>query len=419
MGDLRLVRAPFGPVPSGDVAASTAALVRAPIAEANHVRLAPTSLKILHVFRAPVGGIFRHVVDLAQAQIERGHHVGFILDSTTGDARANAVLAKLAPRLKLGLERLAIARELSLQDIPALRRISQRIKLAAPDVLHGHGAKGAAFARLAQSAPDAIRVYTPHGGSLHYFRYGTLTSGFYRTLEWLLSSRTDLLLFESTFAADQFRCHVGPSRALVRIVRNGLGEAEFDTVTARPDATDIVCVGELSPVKAIDVLIEAIAALKRSGRQVSATIVGEGSARANLEALTERLDVAAHVRFAGYHPARKAFAMGRVLVIPSRADSLPYVVLEAVAAAVPIVATNVGGIPEIFGRHAGHLVASDDVEALVGAIRAALDDPAQSHRIVQAARERVRTEFSITAMVENGLAAYREAIARRKLAQCK
>ena len=313
MGDLRLVRAPFGPVPSGGLAASTAAIVRTSITEPNHVRLAPTNLKILHLFRAPVGGIFRHVVDLAQAQIERGHHVGLILDSTTGDARANAVLANLAPRLKLGLERLAITREPSLQDIPALRRISQRIRLAAPDVLHGHGAKGAAFARLAPSAPNAIRVYTPHGGSLHYFRHGTLTSGFYRTLEWLLNSRTDLLLFESTFAADQFRSHIGPSRALVRIVRNGLGETEFDIVTARSDATDIVCVGELSSVKAIDVLIEAIAALKRSGRQVSATIVGEGPERAKLEALTERLDVAAHVRFVGYRPARKAFAMGRVL----------------------------------------------------------------------------------------------------------
>jgi glycosyltransferase involved in cell wall biosynthesis len=178
-------------------------------------------------------------------------------------------------------------------------------------------------------------------------------------------------------------------------------------------------VGELGSIKAIDVLIEAIAALKRSGRQVSATIAGEGSERANLEALTERLGVAEQVRFVGYRPAREAFAMGRVLVFPSRAESLPYVMLEAVAAAVPVIATNVGGIPEIFGPHAGHLVPPDDVEALAGAIRAALDDPAQNKRIVQAVRERVRSEFSITAMVENGLAAYRETIALRKFAQCK
>src|SRR3974390_1096861 len=69
------------------------------------------SLKILHLLRAPVGGLFRHVVDLTRAQIERGHRVGLIVDSTTGGANAEAVLARLAPDLALGLERFAIPRE--------------------------------------------------------------------------------------------------------------------------------------------------------------------------------------------------------------------------------------------------------------------------------------------------------------------
>jgi glycosyltransferase involved in cell wall biosynthesis len=418
MGDPYSINPPFRPVPFGRLGGPVAA-TRAPAIEPRQAGFAPTGLKILHVLRAPVGGLFRHVVDVTRGQIERGHRVGLIVDSTTGGTRAEAIFAELAPRLALGVERVPIAREFNPRDIPTLSRIARRIKMLEPDVLHGHGAKGAALVRLTAAAPHAVRVYTPHGGSLHYFRSGTITGGFYRTLEWLLNWRTDLLLFESAYAADHFRSHVGPSRALLRIVRNGLGEAEFDTIAARPDATDSVYVGELGSVKAIDVLIEAIAALKRSGRQVSATIVGEGSERANLEALTGRLGVAEQVRFVGYRPAREAFAMGRVLVFPSRAESLPYVMLEAVAAAVPVIATNVGGIPEIFGPHAGHLVPPDDVEALAGAIRAALDDPAQNKRIVQAVRERVRSEFSITAMVENGLAAYRETIALRKFAQCK
>ena len=65
--------------------------------------------------------------------------------------------------------------------------------------------------------------------------------------------------------------------------------------------------------------------------------------------------------------------MGRMLVIPSRAELLPYVVLEAAAAGVPIIATRVGGIPEIFGPHAEHLIAPDDTTALVAAIAAALE----------------------------------------------
>ena len=67
-------------------------------------------------------------------------------------------------------------------------------------------------------------------------------------------------------------------------------------------------------------------------------------------------------------PARDAFALGRLLVAPSRAESLPYIVLEAAAAAVPMITTNVGGIPEIFGPQAAGLVAPGDAAALARAI---------------------------------------------------
>jgi glycosyltransferase involved in cell wall biosynthesis len=398
------------------VTASAETSMQAAAAAMPPVVLAPASLNILHVFRAPLGGLFRHLLDLARGQIERGHRVGFIVDSTTGGARADAVLAELAPHLALGVQRVAITRELSVSDFHALRLIAPRIKRAAPDVLHGHGSKGAALARLTPSAPNAIRVYTPHGGSLVYSP-GTISGGFYRKLEWLLRWRTDLFLFESAYAADQFRAKIGRPGAMVRVVRNGIGAAEFVPIVPEAEATDIVSVGELRPVKAIDVLIDALAMLKRSGRRVTATIAGEGPQQAALKAQAERLGVVDHVHFIGHCPARAAFAMGRMLVIPSRAESLPYIVLEAAAAGLPIIATRVGGVPEIFGPQAAQLIAPDDTTALAGAIAAALEDPAPLNRVTQAVQARVRNEFSSTAMVEGGLAAYREAIAMRKLAQ--
>jgi len=383
------------------------------------VETAPArSLKIMHILRAPLGGLFRHVVDVARGQAERGHRIGLIVDSTTGGPQADAALAELAPHLALGLQRVAIARELGPSDIRALRLVSRNIALAAPDVLHGHGAKGAALSRLTLSAPSAIRVYTPHGGSLVY-RPGTVAGGFYRTLEWLLKWRTDLFLFESTYVAGLFRAEIGRPPAMVRVVHNGVSDAEFEAIAPNADATDIVCLGELRPVKAFDVLIEALALLKASGRRVSATIAGEGPQGADLKALAERLDVADLVRFVGYRPAREAFAMGRILVIPSRAESLPYVVLEAIAAGLPVIATRVGGIPEIFGPQTKHLIAPDDIGVLVGAIRAALDSPGEVRRVMQQVKARVRQEFSLAAMVDGGLTAYREAMALRKLARFK
>src|ERR1051326_1705060 len=102
------------------------------------------SLKILHVFRAPIGGLFRHVLDVAHGQVARGHRVGLIVDSMTGAGRAEAALAELAPRLAFGIERIAIPRQLSLRDLPAMRQVARRIAALKPDVLHGHGATAAA-----------------------------------------------------------------------------------------------------------------------------------------------------------------------------------------------------------------------------------------------------------------------------------
>jgi glycosyltransferase involved in cell wall biosynthesis len=376
----------------------------------------PDSLKILHILRAPLGGLFRHVVDLVRGQAKRGHQVGLFLDSTTGGARAENILAELLPYLALGYERVAIPRQVNPRDAFALRQVSRRIAAIKPDVLHGHGAKGAALARLVPNYGHAIRAYTPHGGSLVYCP-GTVAGGFYRSVERLLNWRTDLFLFESTYVADLFREQVDTPRAMVRVVRNGVGQAEFEPVPARPDATDIVCVGELRPVKAIDVLIEALAILKSSGRRVTATIVGEGPDDQKLKAQAERLGLSDEVRFVGFRPAREAFAMGRMLVIPSRAESLPYIVLEAAAAGMPIIATEVGGVPEIFGPLSSHLIPPDDIAALVEAMHAAITEPGEAERVAQDVRARVRDEFSLGTMVEGGLSAYREALALRKLAR--
>ena len=412
MGELlRPPPSPFVPFPGSNAAPARGGALHPAEAAAS-----PQSLKILHVLRAPVGGLFRHVLDVAQGQAERGHRVGIVADSLTGGDRADEALARLAPHLALGVARVAIARHIGSADIGAWRRVARRIAALKPDVLHGHGAKGAALARLAPHDPNTIRVYTPHGGTL-VFGPGTLAGAFYRSLERLLNRRTELFLFESDYIADAFRAQIGPPRGMIRVVRNGVSDAEFATVSARADATDIVCLGEMRRLKGIDILIAALAMLKQNGRIVSATVAGEGPQRREFEALTARSKLADQIRFVGHRSAREAFAMGRILVMPSRAESLPYVVLEAAAAGLPIVATRVGGIPEIFGPEAFRLIAPEDAPALAGAIAAALDDPEQSRRIAAAVTARVRSEFSIDVMVDGGLAAYREALTMRKVAQ--
>src|SRR3954469_23191804 len=122
-------------------------------------------LRILHAVRAPVGGIFRHILDLANGQVDRGHDVGIIADSLTGGERADAALAEIAPRLTLGVHRVAIHREPWPTDVLALSEFYRLFRGLNPDVLHGHGAKAGAFVRMLPRRPGSIRIYTPHGGS--------------------------------------------------------------------------------------------------------------------------------------------------------------------------------------------------------------------------------------------------------------
>jgi glycosyltransferase involved in cell wall biosynthesis len=369
-------------------------------------------LNILHVFRAPVGGLFRHVLDLARGQTARGHRVGLIADSHTGGENAEKVLRELAPLLALGISRYPMHRHLNPGDFLAIGHVVRRIAETGADVVHGHGAKGGAYARLSFGRKRAVRAYTPHGGSL-LFGHDTLAGRFYLSTERLLMLRGDLFLFESGYSEQIFRRKIGNPRGLVRIVHNGVSRAEFEPIATKIDATDIVFLGELRSVKGIDILIEAIALLRREGRKVTATLVGSGPDRDTLVAQVERLGLSSAIQFRPAMPGHEALTLGRLMVVPSRAESLPYVVLEAAAGGRSLITTRVGGIPEIYGPLSDRLVPPEDAPALARAIAAALDNPAATAETARLLREQVAASFSVDSMVDGMLAGYQAA--REKL----
>jgi glycosyltransferase involved in cell wall biosynthesis len=369
-------------------------------------------LRILHAVRAPVGGIFRHILDLANGQADRGHEVGIIADSRTGGERAETALKEIAPRLKLGVHRLAIRRNPGPADILVWARFMHLIRRLKPDVLHGHGAKPGAFLRTKARSKSTIRVYTPHGGSLHY-PLNTFKGALYSRLERTLMNATDLFLFESAFARDTYLRTIGIPNGLVRCVFNGVTANEFDPIVKAADATDVVYVGEFRHIKGADLLIDAVARLRADGKPVTLTLAGDGEELENLKAQVQKLGLTEAVRFIGHVKARYGFSQGRVLVVPSRGDSMPYVVIEAAAAGIPMVAANVGGIPEIFGSQTESLFAPNIVGAMADAIEIALEDPATALVRAKDLRERIFLHFSQKAMVEGVLAGYREAFAAR------
>ena len=370
--------------------------------------IADQPVRILHALRAPVGGIFRHVLDLANGQAERGYQVGIIADSLTGGERAEAALNEIAPRLKLGVYRFPIHRQPHPTDILTWVRFMRLMRRVKPDVLHGHGAKAGAFIRLKPRSSGCIRVYTPHGGSLHY-PLNTFKGALYSRLERALMNSTDLFLFESDFARDTYQRTIGIPGGLVRCVFNGVTADEFDAIPKAPDATDVVYVGEFRQIKGADLLIDAIARLRADGNPVTLTLAGDGEELQNLKAQVQKLFLSEAVRFIGHVKARYGFSKGKLLVVPSRRDLMPYVVIEAAAAGVPMVAANVGGIPEIFDSYTDALFAANIVAAMADAIEMALEDPAATQTRAKSLRERIFLHFSQKAMVEGVLAGYRAA----------
>ena len=364
------------------------------------VREHPEKLNILHCLRAPVGGLFRHVIDLASAQAALGHRVGVVC-AATGDALTEAKLLAFAPALRLGLHRLPIARDLGLADFKAWRQVVSLTRELRVDVLHGHGAKGGAYARLAartvKKTQSSLRCfYTPHGGSLHYAPE-TLSGQFYGRLERQLEMWTDGILFESKFAADRYSSQIGQPKCATAVVTNGLLAGEFNAVATRADAADFVFVGELRMLKGVDVALEALALLNQR-RAASAVFVGDGPDATRFQEQARRLGLGDRVTFTGVMRAREAFALGRVLLVPSRAESLPYIVLEAVAAGLPLLATNVGGIPEIVAAPFGPLLPPGDIPALAAAMADAMERPGVMRKKAGGLQEAVRQRFTVSTM---------------------
>jgi glycosyltransferase involved in cell wall biosynthesis len=305
-----------------------------------------------------------------------------------------------------------MGRQPGLDDVRAIRAVRTHAAALDLDVLHGHGAKGGAYARLAARslATRNSRIksfYTPHGGSLN-FRPGSLEQRILLMVERGLESITSGLIFESAYAAEVYRSRVKAKGAPQRVIPNGLRPADFTLAKPSATATDILFIGELRRIKGVDILLEALAEFK-SGHPVTATIVGSGPDSEQLKAKAAALGLDHLVTFTGAMPAREAFALGRIMVVPSLAESFPYVVLEAAAAGLPLISTNVGGIPEIVAGTDTGLIAPESVPALVDALNATLGDETAAADRARRLRAKVERCFTVAAMTDAVLNFYVEA----------
>ena len=182
--------------------------------------MADRPLRILQVLRAPIGGLFRHVSDLTLALAERGHEIGIVADSLTADGLTEQRLAALAPSAKLGIHHAPMPRVFGPGDLIAPLKVRRLANELGIEVLHGHGAKGGLNARAARmGVRSRVALYTLHGGVLNY-KPDSMIGGVFRSIEHLLLSQTDAIIFESAFAQATFRKMIASGEKTMACIAN-------------------------------------------------------------------------------------------------------------------------------------------------------------------------------------------------------
>lgn len=346
--------------------------------------------------------------DLVNAHSKAGHSIGIICDSTTGGAYEDKLFEELSPHLSLGLHRIPMARSIAPRDISALFKTRSLIKSINPDVVHSHSAKGGVYGRLGTRmySKDIKTFYCPHGGAMHYDAASIKGKVFFAA-ERFLERMTTSLIFVSDYERRAYHEKVGSPKCAETIIFNGISQEEFTPVPLNKDAADFLYIGMKRDLKGPDIFLDALKiARDKSGENLTAWFVGDGPDEAKYDVQIKKLNLEDCVTVKSAMPARKAFAVADIVVVPSRAESMPYLVLEALAAEKPMVAVNIGGIPEIFDAKKDKLVPPEDAQSMANEMLAVLENKSR-HKEAKVFAEELKQNFSLKSMSQNVEKLYR------------
>lgn len=371
--------------------------------------------RVLLVVESSAGGTGRHVLDLADGLTERGCEVHVIHSTRRVDRLFLDRLAELEGRVRHMA--LPIRTGPHPADLAIVRAVRRYMRQFGPfDIVHGHSSKGGAVARLAAFGTGAKAYYTLHGLIMMDPLLPRWKWLMYLSIELGLATWTRRVIAvspEEQRAAIRLRF----GRSKVIMVPNGVGtmrltprEEARRAMAVTDDAIVIGFVGRLVEQKAPEVLIEAFTSAARVQPLARLALVGNGPLEMPMRELAGTLGVADKIIWLGERDARGVLAGFDLFALSSRKEGLPYVVLEAMAAGLPVVATSSAGseilvIPGVNGA----VVPPDDAPAFAAALIDLLTDPAKLARCGASSRERV-SRFTIDAMVERTLDAYLDAM---------
>jgi glycosyltransferase involved in cell wall biosynthesis len=361
--------------------------------------------RVLQVLQPEDGGVAQHVLDLSLGLLERGVEV-----EVAAPPRCTAL-----PRLRAAgvpVHTLPLVRDPGTPDLRALRELRALDRARRYSLVHAHSSKAGAIARVGLG-PARRLVYTPHCFAFASEDFSAPRRAAYRLIEQALMPRTAAVVAVSQWEAELGLRLVGGS-ARVELIRNGTHPCrevppDAELAAWKGDRPLAALVSKLRPQKDPLALVQAAAALQRRGElRGRVAVVGDGELVPAVRAEIERLGLQEHVRWFPFEgDSARYLAAIDLLVVPSRWESLPIGVIEAMFCGLPVLATEVGGVPELLQDGVtGRLVPPGDARSLELALAELLARPDERASLGAAARAYAERRLGVGGMVDATVALY-------------
>lgn len=367
----------------------------------------PTHLRILMIgdvtpWHKMTGGAAVTPFSLARALVTAGHRVDYV------------ALAPHNLQRQVEWGEVTYVASTNRYITPFLQYLKTRRSLWGYDVVHAHGIEGLGFAIHRKVLGDIRFVNGLYAGTVHRFPWKMRSP--FDAYCYFSCKNADIVTTNSQHAKSQIHNSYGIPTSSIGVMYIGADESFLrrDPPQIKADRFSLLFCGYLGgprQVKGVDILLQAMPAVI-AAHDATLAIIGTGEHEDRYKTICLDLGIRDHVRFLGFIDHEELsdhFSSADLFVLPSRSESMPVVVAEAMASALPVVSTTVGGIPELVedGR-TGVLVPPNDPLALAGAINALLDDPDTMRAMGTRGRQRVEEHFTWDKVGERVVGFYRE-----------
>ncbi len=379
------------------------------------------------IARLNTGGPALHVAYLAAGLRSRGYETTLVAGSL---ARGEGSMSYVAEGLGVPVVHVdQLTREVSpVRDVVAVFRLAALIVSERPQILHTHTAKAGAIGRvaalLARDARPPIIVHSFHGHVLRGY-FDPVRAGAFRLLErWLARPATILVAVSPQVRDDLVSLGVAPREkfAVIRLgialeerVASGAGEraAVRRRLGIAPERFVVGWFGRMTAVKRTGDVLLALGRLRALGVDAVLCMVGDGPDREDAEREASRLGIIRHCLFLGYQKeVAGLYAAVDAVILPSSNEGTPVSAIEALAAGRPVVATRVGGVPDVVrDGEDGYLVEAGAVDALAERLARLARDPELRRRMGESGRARMPSRYAVDRLVDDMDALYRRLLA--------